>query len=90
MKNRTAPCWPAWTAAPLATALAGNGGGLSVGVLTYYMVSLLHHLLAAVESVGVHLNVELLTGIAIPLVALLVWFSMHKLKASLGSGHKEL
>ncbi|WP_159880115.1 DUF3422 family protein [Aquitalea denitrificans] len=64
--------------------------GLSVGVLTYYMVSLLHHLLAAVESVGVHLNIELLTGIAIPLVALVVWFSMHKLKASLGSGHKEL
>ena len=61
--------------------------GLSVGVLTYYMVSLLHHLLAAVESVGVHLNVELLTGIAIPLVALAVWFSMHKLKASLGNGH---
>ena len=60
--------------------------GLSVGVLTYYMVSLLHHLLAAVEAAGLHLNVELLTGLAIPLVALTVWFSMRRLKASLNKG----
>ncbi|WP_293759787.1 DUF3422 domain-containing protein [uncultured Aquitalea sp.] len=57
--------------------------GLSVGVLTYYMVSLLHHLLNAVEAAGIHLNVELLTGLAIPLVAGAVWLGMRRLKAGI-------
>jgi uncharacterized membrane-anchored protein len=57
--------------------------GLSVGVLTYYAVGLLGYLLKAGKAAGLHLEVELLTGLAIPLVALLVWLGMRRVKKTL-------
>lgn len=58
--------------------------GLSVGVLTYYIVSLLSYLLKAVKAAGVHLNTELATGIAIPIVAAAVWYGVRKVRDGLG------
>ncbi|RXZ44492.1 DUF3422 family protein [Crenobacter cavernae] len=58
--------------------------GLSVGVLTYYAVGLLGYGFKAVKAAGVHLNVELATGLAIVPVAALVWFGVNRVKRSLG------
>jgi len=60
--------------------------GLSVGVLTYYAVGLLGYLFKAGKATGLHLDVELLTGLAIPLVALLVWLGMRRVKKTLHHG----
>ncbi|WP_174873524.1 DUF3422 family protein [Vogesella oryzae] len=57
--------------------------GLSVGVLTYYAVSLLGYLFKAVKAAGLHLNVELLTGLSIPAVAFSVWLGMRRVKRGL-------
>lgn len=57
--------------------------GLSVGVLTYYAVGLLGYLFKAGKAAGLHLEVELLTGLAIPVVALLVWLGMRRIKQTL-------
>lgn len=57
--------------------------GLSVAVLTYYAVGLLGYLFKAGKAAGLHLEVELLTGLAIPLVALLVWLGMRRVKQTL-------
>lgn len=60
--------------------------GLSVGVLTYYLVGLLGYLLKAAKAAGLHLNVELATGVAIPVVAVGVWWGVERLRRSL-AGH---
>ena len=57
--------------------------GLSVGVLTYYAVGLLGYLFKAGKAMGVPLNVELLTGLSVPLVALGVWWGMRRVKQTL-------
>lgn len=57
--------------------------GLSVGVLTYYAVSLFSYGIKAVKSLGVHLNSELLTGLSIPLVAGLVAWRIRKMRQRL-------
>lgn len=57
--------------------------GLSVGVLTYYAVGLLGYLFKAGKAAGMHLNVELLTGLAIPVVAGSVWLGMRRVKRGL-------
>lgn len=57
--------------------------GLSVGVLTYYAVGLLGYLFKAGKAAGLHLEVELLTGLSIPLVALSVWLGMRRVKRGL-------
>lgn len=58
--------------------------GLSVGVLTYYAVGLLSYLFKALKAAGLGLNYELATGLSVPLVALGVWWSMRRLRRSLG------
>lgn len=57
--------------------------GLSVGVLTYYLVSLLHHIFAALHAAGVHLDAEIATGIAVVPVAIVVWLGVNRVKRSL-------
>jgi uncharacterized membrane-anchored protein len=48
--------------------------GLSVGVLGYYAVSLLHYLLEGLEHAGVAIDVPLATAAAVPVVlAVLLW-----------------
>ncbi|WP_024301103.1 DUF3422 family protein [Pseudogulbenkiania sp. MAI-1] len=58
--------------------------GLSVGVLTYYAVSLLSYLFKAAKAAGLHVNAELATGIAIPIVAVAVWYGVRKVRDGLG------
>lgn len=57
--------------------------GLSVGVLTYYAVSLLSYLFKAGKAIGVPLNTELATGLSVPLIALGVWWGMRRVKRTL-------
>jgi uncharacterized membrane-anchored protein len=58
--------------------------GLSVGVLTYYLVSLLHHIFAALHAAGVSIEPELATGIVVLPVAVVVWLGVRRVKRSLG------
>ena len=58
--------------------------GLSVGVLTYYAVGLIGYLAKALKVAGAPVNPELVTGLAIPLVAAGVWWGTQKMKKSLG------
>lgn len=54
---------------------------LSVVIVTYYVVGLVHHALLAVESTGRHLPVALITGISIPFVVATVGIgivAMHR------------
>jgi len=46
--------------------------GLSVAAITYYAVGLIGHLAKAATSLGVRLDPDLVTGISIPIVAVLV------------------
>lgn len=46
--------------------------GLSVAAITYYAVGLIGYLAKAAKSLGVHLDPDLVTGISIPVVAVLV------------------
>jgi len=57
--------------------------GLSVAAITYYAVGLVGYAAQAVASLGVPVNKELAIGIAIPLVAGVVWLGMRRLRRSL-------
>lgn len=57
--------------------------GLSVGVLTYYAVGLVGYATKAMKAAGLHINAELATGLAIPLVGAMVWWGMHRVRRHL-------
>jgi len=52
--------------------------GLSVIAITYYLLGLVAYGLHGVEAFGLHVNTEVAVGIALPIVAALVWFIMHR------------
>ncbi|MDT8446069.1 MAG: DUF3422 domain-containing protein [bacterium] len=54
--------------------------GLSIAAISYYMVSLVKYLFSAFKSMGIPINKDLATGIAVPLVIFTVWFAIHKIK----------
>jgi len=54
--------------------------GLSVGVLTYYAVALISYAAKAFKALGIPLNSDLCAGAAIPLVGIVVWLTVHKIK----------
>lgn len=54
--------------------------GLSVVVLSYYLLGITGYGLKALKAAGVAINVELATGIAIPVVVSLVFFIVHKFR----------
>jgi uncharacterized membrane-anchored protein len=54
--------------------------GLSVVVLSYCGVGLVGYLLKAIKAAGVSLNVDLLTGLSVPVVIGLVFFGVHRLR----------
>ncbi|HMB78120.1 MAG TPA: DUF3422 domain-containing protein [Kiloniellaceae bacterium] len=60
--------------------------GLSVAAITYYLVSLIGYLLKALSKSVPSLNVDLLRGLCIPLVAILVWLAARSVRKSL---HKD-
>jgi uncharacterized membrane-anchored protein len=58
--------------------------GLSVAAITYYLVSLCGYLLKALDAAGVHLDKDIATGVAIPIVAGFVWWGLRRFRRSLG------
>lgn len=63
--------------------------GLSVVVLSYYLMGLIGYGLKAAKSAGLPINVELGTGIAIPLVIGAVFFGVRRLKRLAGHGEED-
>ena len=57
--------------------------GLSVAAITYYVVSLIGYGLKALDKGGLAINVELVRGLSIPVVALLVWLGARWVRKSL-------
>ncbi|WP_259781444.1 DUF3422 family protein [Aestuariispira ectoiniformans] len=62
--------------------------GLSVAAITYYTVSLIGYVAKAVKANGVHVPVELVTGISIPVVAVLVWMGGRRLRKAIMKSEK--
>ncbi len=60
--------------------------GLSIVVLSYYLLGLVSYGLKGIKAAGIKFDTELATGIAIPLVVLLVYVSVKRLK---GLVHKD-
>ena len=60
--------------------------GLSVGVLTYYAVGLFGYVAKALKVLGVPLNAELATGLAIVPIGGAVWWGVQRAKRHLGHG----
>jgi uncharacterized membrane-anchored protein len=52
--------------------------GLSVAAITYYVVGLVNYAAKAVKTAGVALNAELVTGVSIPVVALLIALGVRR------------
>jgi uncharacterized membrane-anchored protein len=54
--------------------------GLSVAAIAYYALSLLSYPVKAVEHVWPHLDAALVTGLLAPVVVLLVWLALKRLR----------
>ena len=54
--------------------------GLSVAAITYYIVGLVAYVAKGLKAGGLHLDVDLVTGIAIPVVAILVAFGIRQFR----------
>lgn len=63
--------------------------GLSVVVLSYYLLGILGYGLKAFKAAGQNVNVELLTGIAIPFVVLGVYFVVRGVRSVVSKLHKD-
>ncbi len=63
--------------------------GLSVVVLSYYLLGIVGYGLKAAKASGMDVNVDLLTGIAIPVVVLGVFFVVRGLRRLVGKQQKE-
>ena len=64
--------------------------GLSVVVLSYYLVGLVNYGLKAIKSAGLSLNVDVLTGIAIIPVVVAVLFGARHLRRSISREEKNI
>lgn len=60
---------------------------LSVAAAMYYLLGLTNYALHALEAAGVHINPELGAGIALPFIALLVWWILHLARRALDKEH---
>lgn len=58
--------------------------GLSVVVLSYYLLGIVGYGLKALKATGIAINVELTTGLAIPVIIALVFFAIHKFRKITG------
>ena len=54
--------------------------GLSVVAISYYLVGLLGYAFKGVKAGGVPINPDLAIGIAVPVVAILIWSGLRKAK----------
>jgi uncharacterized membrane-anchored protein len=61
--------------------------GLSIAAISYYVVSLLVYVAKAGKSAGLPINVELTTGLSIPVVLAGVWWMGKRIQAVLHADH---
>jgi uncharacterized membrane-anchored protein len=54
--------------------------GLSVVAVSYYLAGLISYGGKAAKASGLSVNPDLLTGIAVPVVALIVWLGIRRMK----------
>ncbi|NIA72192.1 DUF3422 domain-containing protein [Pelagibius litoralis] len=54
--------------------------GLSVAAITYYLASLVGYLAKAAKATGLPLDADIATGVSIPVIALLVWAAVRRLR----------
>lgn len=57
--------------------------GLSVAAITYYLVSLVGYLLYAMKAAGVAMNVPVVQGLSVPIVAGLIWLGARRARKRL-------
>lgn len=60
--------------------------GLSIVVLSYYLLGLVSYGLKAVKAAGIKFDTELATGIAIPIVVVTVFYSVRRIKSMVHNG----
>jgi uncharacterized membrane-anchored protein len=53
--------------------------GLSVVAISYYLAGLLSYTGKAAKAAGMHIDTDLTTGLAVPVLALLVWLGLRRL-----------
>jgi uncharacterized membrane-anchored protein len=53
--------------------------GLSIAAITYYLASLVGYLAKGAESAGLPVDPDLAVAIAIPLLAIAIWFALRRL-----------
>ncbi len=58
--------------------------GLSVAAITYYGVSLINYLAKGLKAAGWSVPVDLVTGLAIPLLAISLWMGLRRIRRRLG------
>jgi uncharacterized membrane-anchored protein len=63
--------------------------GLSIVAITYYSVSLIGYIAKSLKTLGVNIDPNLATGIAIPIVALLAAFGVHHIRAAVTGKHHQ-
>lgn len=63
--------------------------GLSVAAVTYYVVGLIGTLAKGVASMGVPMNLTIVTAASIPIVAGLAFFGIHRLRAKISREAEE-
>jgi uncharacterized membrane-anchored protein len=57
--------------------------GLSVAAITYYIVGLAGYAAKAAKAMGFHVNPDIVSGVAIPVVAVIVWLGLLRFRRSL-------
>ena len=57
--------------------------GLSIVALSYYFIGIVSNGLKAVKSAGLDFNIEIATGLSIPVVFGLVFFGIYRLRKTL-------
>ena len=60
--------------------------GLSVAAISYYLMGLIKVMLEGMSEVRPGLNATLATGALAPLVVLVVWQVLHRLRMRIGHG----
>jgi uncharacterized membrane-anchored protein len=61
--------------------------GLSVAAVTYYVVGLVNYAAKGLASLGLDVDSNLVTVLAIPVVAFLVWRGIRQVTRRVGAGH---
>jgi len=64
--------------------------GLSIAAITYYVVGLVGYGAKAAKESGIPLSVEIVTGASIPVVALVMWLLVRRLRRHAGVSEENI